>query len=76
MIPLSLWVTRWQRDIKAKDDVPQLKVLNSYNAYMGGVDHHDWLAGMQATSLRGKKWYWPLFTRMLDMIVVDAWVIH
>ena len=46
MILLSLWVTRWQRDIKAKDDVPQLKVLNSYNAYMGGVDHHGWLAGI------------------------------
>lgn len=69
-------VKRWQSDIKTKCDVPQPNVLNNYNAYMGGVDHHDWLASKYATSLRGKKWYWPLFTRILDMMVVNAWVIH
>ena len=69
-------VKRWQSDIKAKGDVPQPNVLNNYNAYMGGVDHHDWLAGKYATSLRGKKWYWPLFTRVLDMMIVNAWIIH
>ena len=69
-------VKRWQNDIKSKADTPQPNVLNNYNAYMGGVDHHDWLVGKYATSLRGKKWYWPLFTRILDMIVVNAWIIH
>ena len=48
-------VKRWQSDIKARCDVPQPNVLNNYNAYMGSVDHHDWLAGKYATSLRGKK---------------------
>ena len=36
-------VKRWQSNIKAKGDVPQPNVLNNYRAYMGGVDHHDWL---------------------------------
>ena len=69
-------VNRWLSDVKIKGDVPQPNVLNNYNAYMGGVDHHDWLASKYATSLRGKKWYWPLFTRVLDMIVINAWIIH
>ncbi|XP_068214757.1 piggyBac transposable element-derived protein 3-like [Palaemon carinicauda] len=69
-------VNRGLSDVKIKGDVPQPNVLNNYNAYMGGVDHHDWLAGRYATSLRGKKWYWPLSTRVLDMIVVNAWIIN
>lgn len=43
---------------------------------MGGVDHHDWLVGKYSVSIRGKKWYWPLFTRFLDMAVVNSWVIY
>ena len=43
---------------------------------MGGVDKHDWLTSKYATSIRGKKWYWPLFTRVLDMSVVNAWTIY
>ena len=27
-------------------------------------------------SIRGKKWYWPLFTNALNVTVVAAWPIH
>ena len=27
-------------------------------------------------SIRGKKWYWPLFTNALNVTVVAAWWIH
>ncbi|XP_035218884.1 piggyBac transposable element-derived protein 2-like [Stegodyphus dumicola] len=43
---------------------------------MGGVDHDDWLAGLYSIKIRGKKWYWPLFIRLLDMAMVNAWIIH
>ncbi|XP_068201516.1 piggyBac transposable element-derived protein 2-like [Palaemon carinicauda] len=69
-------VNRWLSDVKIKGDVLQPNVLNNYNAYIGGVDHHDLLASKYVTSLRGKKWYWPLFTRVQDMTVVNAWIIH
>ncbi|XP_049938976.1 piggyBac transposable element-derived protein 3-like [Schistocerca serialis cubense] len=43
---------------------------------MGGVDHHDWLVGKYAAVIRGKKWYWVLFTRMLEMALVNAWLFY
>ncbi|XP_049947629.1 piggyBac transposable element-derived protein 3-like [Schistocerca serialis cubense] len=43
---------------------------------MGGVDHHDWLVGKYAMIIRGKKWYWVLFTRMLEMALVNAWLFY
>lgn len=26
--------------------------------------------------IRGKKWYWPLFTNALDAAIVNAWKLH
>ena len=43
---------------------------------MGGVDKHDWLVGKYSVGIRGKKWYWPLFTRILNMTMVNAWIIY
>ena len=43
---------------------------------MGGVDQHDWLVGKYSVGIRGKKWYWPLFIRILDMTMVNAWAIY
>ena len=43
---------------------------------MGGVDKHDWLVSKYACSIRGKKWYWPIFTRLIDMAVVNAYAIY
>ena len=69
-------VQRWIKDCKSKEGVPQPHAIYNYNKNMGGVDHHDWLVGKYSVSIRGKKWYWPLFTRMLDMAVVNAWIIY
>ena len=69
-------VKRWDRNQRAHRLVEQPRLINSYNKYMGGVDAHDWLCGKYATGVRGKKWYWCLFTRMLDMCMVNAWLLH
>ncbi|XP_047112340.1 piggyBac transposable element-derived protein 3-like [Schistocerca piceifrons] len=59
---------RYSRQASKKTQVQQPAVLKSYNAYMGGVDHHDWLVGKYATVIRGKNgtgsylhvyWKWP-----------------
>lgn len=67
---------RWDRAQRAHRNIPQPRLVQSYNQSMGGVDNHDWYCGKYATGIRGKKWYWALFTRMLDMAVVNAWVLH
>ncbi|XP_049833274.1 piggyBac transposable element-derived protein 3-like [Schistocerca gregaria] len=58
---------RYSRQASKKTQVQQPAILKLYNAYMRGVDHHDWLVGKYTTIIRGKRWYWVLFTRMLDM---------
>ena len=69
--------TRWyDRAEKSRVDVPQPKVLKVYNGGMGGVDLHDWLLGQYEVSIRGKKWYWCLITRVLDMAMVNSWLLH
>jgi hypothetical protein len=39
---------------------------------MGGIDHRDWLVGKYAAGVSGKRWYWALFTRMVDRALVTA----
>ncbi|XP_046998364.1 piggyBac transposable element-derived protein 3-like [Schistocerca americana] len=67
---------RYSRQASKKTQVQQPAILKSYNAYMGGVDHHDWLVGKYATVIRGKKWYRVLFTRVLEMALVNAWLFY
>lgn len=69
-------VKRWDRSLRAHKYVEQPRMINNYNKFMGGVDAHDWLCGKYSTSIRGKKWYWCLFTRLVDMSVVNAWILH
>lgn len=68
--------SRWDRKARAKRAIPQPQLLKNYNSWMGGVDQHDWFVGKYATKIRAKKWYWPLFTRILDMAVVNAWIVY
>lgn len=68
--------SRWDRKAKEKKQIPQPSVLKKYNTHMGGVDQHDWNVGKYAVQIRAKKWYWVIFTRLLDMAIVNAWIIY
>ena len=67
-------VQRWSSENKSRIPIVQPYVIHTYNNYMGGVDHHDWLLEKHFVSIRGKKWYWSIFTRILDMAVVNSFV--
>ncbi|KAK0169497.1 hypothetical protein PV327_011534 [Microctonus hyperodae] len=43
---------------------------------MGGVDLHDNGVANYRISIRGKKWWWPLWIQCLDSAVVNAWKLH
>ena len=43
---------------------------------MGSVDLMDRLLKAYRPTIRGKKWYWPLFVNLLNTTVVDAWKFH
>lgn len=51
-------------------------VVGQYNKYMGGVDKLDWNIQKYRIKFRGKKWYFPLFTNAIDLIVVNAYALY
>ena len=42
---------------------------------MGGVDLSDANVARCRSTIRGKKWYFPLFLYMLDLSVANAWIL-
>ena len=69
-------IKRWSSSEKSKIFVPRPHVYSSYNAGMGGVDLFDQATNCYRISIRGKKWWWMLFTHMLNVCMVNAWMIH
>ena len=67
---------RWSKESTCQVDVQQPKLIKNYNINMGGIDIHDWHAGKFGIHIRGKRWYWPLFIRSIDMAAVNAWILH
>nr|XP_023013431.1 piggyBac transposable element-derived protein 2-like [Leptinotarsa decemlineata] len=69
-------VRRWSTAAKSKVQVPQPKVFQNYNHGMGGVDLQDQAVNNYRINIRGKKWWWVLFTHMINVSVVNAWRLH
>lgn len=67
--------TRWDRISKSKKSVPQPKIIHNYNKGMGGVDKMDSLIAVYRTRIRQRKWYWPLVAYLLDVSVVNSWLL-
>ena len=58
------------------NNVQQPYLIHAYNQGMGGVDLMDRMVASYRPSIRGKKWYRPLFTNALNKTVLAAWRIH
>jgi N-glycosylase/DNA lyase len=69
-------VKRWSKEQKEKIDVPQPRLFAAYNNAMGGVDLLDQAVNNYRVTMQGKKWWWPLWTHMLNVSVVNAWRLH
>ena len=69
-------VQRFSRADKKKIDVVCPDVVRHYNSTMGGVDRMDSNVAIYRTSIRGKKWYFPLFIELLDVAMNNAWLLY
>ena len=74
VLPLSN-VMRYSQSEKKKISVVRPYVFGEYNKFMGGTDRMDENVGMYRIGVRGKKWWWPLFTWLVDVSVHNAWVL-
>ena len=69
-------VTRWNAKIKCHERIQCPNIVTVYNKHMGGVDLLDSLIGLYRIRIRSKKWYHRLFFHLLDMTVINAWLLY
>jgi len=67
---------RWSNAAKMEIQVTQPAAIKQYNANMGGTDRMDQNVGCYRTSIRSKKWWWPLFIYMMDVSVQNAFYLY
>ncbi|XP_045134451.1 piggyBac transposable element-derived protein 3-like [Portunus trituberculatus] len=68
-------VKRTEKDGK-KAIVPCPQVVKDYNDNMGGVDKHDMLRQLYGTNRKSMKWWHRIFWGLLDMCIVNAYVVY
>ena len=71
----EILVQRKQKDgSKVMVSCPQ--VVKDYNSFMGGVDKHDMLRQLYGTDRKNVKWWHRLFFGMMDMALVNAFIVY
>lgn len=68
--------TRWSRQHNARVVITQPHVVRMYNKSMGGVDRTDQNIGQYRIAIRSKKWWWPFFAWVVDMVLQNCWLLH
>ncbi|XP_065320355.1 piggyBac transposable element-derived protein 3-like [Gordionus sp. m RMFG-2023] len=68
-------VSRYSKKISSKIKIPKPNMVTAYNKHMGGVDLCDNLISTYRIKIRGKKWWWPIFTNFIDVALVNSWKI-
>lgn len=68
-------VQRYSQAEKKVVQVTRPHLIGEYNKYMGGTDLMDENVSLYRVGIRGKKWWWPLFTWLLDISIHNAWIL-
>lgn len=69
-------VKRYSQKDKRHIYIPIPQVIAQYNKYMGGTDQMDQNVACYRIGIRGKKWYWPIVTWLLDMSLQNSWILY
>ena len=67
---------RFDKKKKTNVEINQPKCIKLYNKNMGGVDLVDQLIALYRISFRVRKYYHKLVFPLLDMSVVNAWLLY
>jgi hypothetical protein len=68
-------VRRWSKKDNKHIQVNIPHVIRVYNKNMGGTDRMDQNVNAYRIAVRGKKWWWSLFTWLIDTSVQNAWLL-
>lgn len=69
-------VRRYSQAQKKHILVDRPAAFGKYNDSMGGTDRMDQNVANYRIIIRSKKWYWPIFTWLIDTCVHNAWQLR
>lgn len=56
--------------------VQRPKIIEVYNKHMGGVDLMDSMIGRYRIKMRSTKWNMKIFDHLVEMSIVNAWLLY
>ncbi|XP_022163631.1 piggyBac transposable element-derived protein 2-like isoform X2 [Myzus persicae] len=68
-------MTRFDRSKKTNTEIDCPMLISEYNKHMGGVDLLDSHIGRYKIRFRSRKWYMRLFYHLIDLSVVNSWLL-
>ena len=71
-------VTELKQFSKVMKETIKIKCINlvqEYNRHMGGADLLDLLLGYYRNKIKSKKWYPRIFFHLINMVIVNAWIL-
>ncbi|KAE9522457.1 hypothetical protein AGLY_017118 [Aphis glycines] len=68
-------MTRFDRSKKTNTEIDCPMLISEYNKHMGGVDLLDNHIGRYKIRFRSRKWYMRLFYHLIDLSVVNSWLL-
>ena len=66
---------RWSKAAKKRIKVSIPHFIQMYNKYIRGTDRMDENINNNRISIRGKKWWWSIFTWLVDVSIQNAWFL-
>ncbi|KAJ4440552.1 hypothetical protein ANN_08697 [Periplaneta americana] len=73
---MMIQVGRFSREKKLRIAVPQPHLFESYNNHMGGIYRGDQNVSLYRTSIREKKWYFPIIAHLIDVAEQNACLLY
>jgi len=67
---------RWDGKESRYKSVTCPNLVKVYNKHMGGVDLIDSLIGLYRNRVRSKKWYHRLWFHIMDLTLVNSWLLY
>lgn len=68
--------TRFDKKTKQVITIPCPQIIKEYNRNMGGVDLMDSFMGRHKVTIKTRKWTNRIFYHLLDMVMVNSWVLY
>lgn len=69
-------IERYDKKEKRRIKIDCPKIIKEYNAHMGGVDLMDSHLGRYKIRIKSRKWYIRIFYHLLDLTVINSWVLY